>query len=190
MRIWVICAFLTCFFVHGQEITSHNDSVYLSQNIQNLKTELNTKNPLKASLYSTILPGLGQVYNEKYWKVPIVWGLLGTGIGFTTHYNNRYHHFRDAYIAELNGEEHPYTEIFGSQAKERLAYIQDDMRRNRDYAIALTVLAYALNILDATVDAHLYEVRKDKDLSIDPTALVNPVSGEAQFGLAVKINLK
>lgn len=115
--------------------------------------------------------------------------MIGTGIGVTVHYNNRYQHFRDAYIAELNGEDHPYVNVFGDNAKERLAYIQDDMRRNRDYAIAVTVLVYALNILDATVDAHLYDIRRDRDLSVDPTAFVDPVSGKTNFGLALKFNL-
>lgn len=142
---------------------------------------------MRASLYSAVLPGLGQVYNEKYWKVPIVWGLIGTGVGVTVYYNNSYKKYRSAYIAELNGDSHEYSGILD---KERLAIAQDSQRRNRDWSIALTVVAYILNVLDATVDAHLYEIRRDRDLSVDPTAFIDPVTKETHMGLAIKINLK
>ena len=187
MKKLLMLLFFGMYLLNAQENPVEQDSAVISENILISNTEVGTKNPLRASLYSAVLPGLGQVYNEKIWKVPLVWGLIGTGVGVTVHYNNRYHHYRDAFISELNNEPHEYSGIFDA---DRLGLIQDDMRRNRDYAIALTVVAYALNILDATVDAHLYEVRKDRDLSIDPTAMVNPVSGEANLGLAVKINLK
>lgn len=188
MRFFIIIM-ISCFLLvkgNAQEVEQVTDSVYLSEDLNSL-VKFNTKNPLKASLYSAVLPGLGQVYNEKYWKVPIVWGLLGTGVGFTVYYNNRHKHYRDAFIAELNGETHQYTGILDAN---RLGVIQDDMKRNRDYAIALTVLAYALNILDATVDAHLYEIRRDKDLSIDPTAFIDPQTGQSHVGLALTLKLK
>lgn len=162
-----------------------NDSIELKEKIINIKS-VTERNPLHASIYSAVLPGLGQAYNKKYWKIPIVWGLIGSGVGFSIYFNGRYHHYRDAFIAEINGEKHEYSGIYN---KERLAFIQNDLQRNRDYAIVYTVLAYALNILDATVDAHLYEIKKDKDLTIDPTAFYNPVSGEANLGLALRINL-
>src|SRR5690625_6745978 len=55
---------------------------------------LNTKSPIRASLYSAILPGMGQVYNKKYWKVPIAWGLWGTGVGFVLNYDKQYKEFK------------------------------------------------------------------------------------------------
>lgn len=168
------------------EKLTKEEMVYVSESLDTIAVP-KTKNPLRASLYSAMLPGMGQIYNEQYLKAPIVWGLLGVGIGFTSYYNGRYHHYRDAYLAELNGETHEYSNIL---SKESLASIQDDFRRNRDYAIAVTTLVYVLNILDATVDAHLYEIRRDRDLSLEPTALLNPVSGKVNMGLALKINLE
>lgn len=125
---------------------------------------------MKASLYSAILPGLGQVYNRKYWKVPIVWGAIGTGVGFISFYNDRYQRLRTAYLAELRGEPHEFSGI-PQYTKEVLARAQDNERRFRDYAIAITALLYALNIVDAAVDAHLFEMKLDKDLSISPVAI-------------------
>ena len=178
----LFCGLLCC---HAQENPAVQDTAVISEGILMAETEIGTKNPLRASLYSAVMPGLGQVYNEKIWKVPLVWGLIGTGIGVTVHYNGRYHHYRDAFISELNGETHEYSGIFDA---DRLGLIQDDMRRNRDYAIAITVLVYALNVLDATVDAHLYEIRRDRDLSVDPTAFVDPSTGKANVGLALKLD--
>ncbi|MDO5655485.1 MAG: DUF5683 domain-containing protein [Flavobacteriaceae bacterium] len=186
MKIFGFILLIFAQLLTAQENRQIQDSAVISQNVFMSSDPIGTKNPLKASLYSAVIPGLGQVYNEKYWKVPLVWGLIGTGIGFTVHYNNRYHYFRDAFIAELNGEPHDYTGMFDA---ERLGVIQDDMRRNRDYAIALSILAYALNILDATVDAHLYEIRKDRDLSVEPRAIIHPVTQAPNIGFALKLNL-
>lgn len=145
---------------------------------------LNTKSPIRASLYSAILPGMGQVYNKKYWKVPIVWGLLGTGVGFVLNYDKQYKEFRGYYLDKLYGNEIENPTINNMSARQ-LATIQDDRKRTRDYAIALTALVYILNILDATVDAHLYGMDKDPDLSLQPTMLQNPTSMQFAMGFGV-----
>lgn len=127
-------------------------------------------NPTKAGLYSAVLPGLGQYYNKKYWKIPIVWGGIGTGIGITLWNQKQYTKYRDAFIAELNGQPHEFSDIPGITA-EALGRTQDRAKRQRDYAIAISSLVYILNIVDAVVDAHLYEGRKDPDLAVSPTII-------------------
>lgn len=148
---------------------------------------LNTKSPIRASLYSAILPGMGQVYNKKYWKVPIVWGLLGTGVGFVLNYDKQYKEFRGYYLDKLYGNEIENPTINNMSARQ-LATIQDDRKRTRDYAIALTALVYILNILDATVDAHLYGMEKDPDLSLKPTMIQNPTNMQFAMGFGVSYN--
>lgn len=69
---------------------------------------------------------------------------------------------------------------------EQLANIQDDRKRSRDYAIALTALAYVLNILDATVDAHLFGIKKDPDLSVKPSVIQNYKTSDMAMGFGVK----
>ena len=142
---------------------------------------LTVKNPMKASLYSAILPGAGQIYNGKWWKAPIVWGLLGTGIGFVIYYNNQYHEFRGYYLKKLYGYDLG-TPALNNMSKEQLANIQDDRKRTREYAIALTALGYLLNIVDATVDAHLFGIKKDPDLSFQPIILQNQQTFEPVMG--------
>lgn len=143
---------------------------------------LSMKNPMRASLYSAIFPGMGQIYNGKWWKAPLVWGILGTGAGFIIYYNNQYKEFRGYYLDKLYGNPIDVPGI-ANLSVEQLANIQDDRKRTRDYAIALTALGYILNILDATVDAHLYGIKKDPDLSFRPVMMQNLYTFEPTLGV-------
>ncbi len=142
-------------------------------------------NPTKAGLYSAVLPGLGQFYNHKYWKIPIVWGGIGTGIGITLWNQKQYDRYRDAFVAELNGQTHEFSDVPGITA-EALGRTQDRSKRQRDYAIAVTALVYILNIVDAVVDAHLYEGRKDPDLALQPTVIYDELGKQnSKAGLSL-----
>ena len=132
--------------------------------------------PRKAGWRSAVIPGWGQYYNRKYWKIPIVWGAIGTGIGFIIWNQKQYKRYKNAFEAELNGQPHEFSGITGVDLKTALGNTQDSRRRYRDYAIAITAAVYLLNIVDAVVDAHLYEGRKDPDLALSPTIL-NDYSG-------------
>ena len=130
-----------------------------------------TLDPRKAGWKSAILPGLGQYYNRKYWKIPIVWGAIGTGIGFIIWNNNQYVRYKNAFNAQLNGLPHEFSDITGVDLLTALGNAQDRRKRQRDYAIAITLGVYILNIVDAVVDAHLYEGRRDPDLAISPVII-------------------
>lgn len=136
----------------------------------NAPVKVQKYNPTKAGLYSAVLPGLGQYYNKKYWKIPIVLGGIGTGVGITLWNQKQYTRYRNAFISELNGQTHEFSEIPGITA-DALGRTQDRAKRQRDYAIAITGLVYILNIVDAVVDAHLYEGRNDPDLALNPTII-------------------
>ncbi len=142
-------------------------------------------NPTKAGLYSAVLPGLGQYYNRKYWKIPIVWGAIGTGVGVTIYNQRQYDRYRNAFLAELNGQEHEFSSVPGI-TKQALGRAQDRVKRQRDYAIAVTALIYVLNIVDAVVDAHLYEGRKDPDLALSPAVIQEELSGKQAVALGVR----
>jgi hypothetical protein len=128
-------------------------------------------NPTKAGLYSAVLPGLGQFYNKKYWKIPVVWGAVGVGAGIAIWNQNQYLKYREYYIAKLNGTPNEFVDSNPRLDKIALANAQDRSKRQRDYAIAITGLIYILNIVDAVVDAHLYEGRKDPDLTFTPAII-------------------
>lgn len=137
----------------------------------NAPAKIQKFSPTKAGLYSAVLPGLGQYYNKKYWKIPVVWGALGAGIGFTLWFDKDYRRYRSAFTAELNGEPHEFSDRPYID-KVALGNFQDIRKRQRDYAIAITSLIYILNIVDAVVDAHLYEGKNDPDLAIRPAVVV------------------
>ncbi|NML59314.1 DUF5683 domain-containing protein [Chryseobacterium cheonjiense] len=135
-------------------------------------------NPTKAGLYSAVFPGLGQFYNKRYWKIPIVWGAVGAGVGIAVWNDNQYRKYREYYIAKLNGTPNEFVDTHPWLDKVALGNAQDRAKRQRDYAIAITGLIYILNIVDAVVDAHLYESRHDPDLSFTPAVI------QDQFGIA------
>ncbi|MDN5478260.1 MAG: DUF5683 domain-containing protein [Chryseobacterium sp.] len=128
-------------------------------------------NPTKAGLYSAVLPGLGQYYNKRYIKIPIVLGAIGAGIGYTLWSNNQYKIYREYYVAKLNGTPNEFVDSHPWLDKKAFGNAQDRYKRQRDYAIAITGLIYILNIVDAVVDAHLYESRHDPDLTFNPTVI-------------------
>ena len=176
-------------FFYSQEIKSLDSIKTEKQVVEDIETA-NVKvtpkyNPTKAGLYSAVLPGLGQYYNKKYWKIPIVWGAVGTGVGVIVYNDKQYKRYRTAYIAELNGQPHEFSDIPGVD-KTVLGNTQDRAKRQRDYAIAITGLVYVLNIVDAVVDAHLYEQKHDPDLAIKPTVVNDNLGmGYAKAGLSL-----
>ena len=119
----------------------------------NAPAKIQKFSPTKAGLYSAVLPGLGQFYNNKYWKIPIVWGAVGTGVGIAIWNDMNYRRYRNAFVAELNGLPHEFSGIRGVD-KVVLGNAQDRFKRQRDYAIGIAGLIYILNIVDAVVDAH------------------------------------
>lgn len=140
-------------------------------------------NPTRAGLYSAVLPGLGQYYNKKYWKIPVVWGAIGAGVGYTLYSNKQYRKYRNAFVAELNGVPHEFSDRPWID-KTVLGNWQDVMKRRRDYAIAITSLVYVLNIVDAVVDAHLYEGKNDPDLAVRPAIIFDEfVTQRAMAGI-------
>lgn len=135
--------------------------------------------PQRSALLSAILPGLGQVYNKQYWKVPIiVSGFIA--FGHYINYNNQlYHAFRNAAIITGNGGENPYEGIVSSESS--LIQNRDAFRRNRDYLIILGTAFYILQIVDAHVSAHLneFDVNDDLAIRIEPTIQSSPLFSQA-----------
>ena len=126
--------------------------------------------PKKAAWMSALLPGLGQIYNDKIWKVPVIYGLAGLNYYFYDMNSSLYEEFKGAYSDFTNEEIDQYK---GYNTEEELKSAKDYYRRNRDLNIILFATLYLANILDASVDAHLYsfDVSKDLSLKIKPTQI-------------------
>ena len=142
--------------------------------------EIDPLTPAKAAFYSAILPGLGQAYNKKYWKIPIVYGAIGTSLYFYLDNNKKYQEYRDAYKRRLEGySDDDYTYLDNS----RLIAGQKFYQRNRDLSALFVVAFYALNIIDANVDAALLQFNVDENLSVRPVLYPNNVTLKTNVGL-------
>ena len=144
--------------------------------------------PKKATLMSVALPGLGQAYNKKYWKIPIIYAGLGTTVYFIFWNNDLYNEFKTAFDIREAGGDDKYQGIY---SEENLITLQNYYRNNRDLSIILTVLVYGLNIIDANIDAHLYDFDVTDDLSmrIEPTLLNNGFNSILNSTPGLKISL-
>ena len=155
------------------------------------KREIDPLRPSRAAFYSAILPGLGQAYNKKYWKIPIAIGGIATGIVVYDFNNKQYNRYRDAFKRRLAG----FTddEFFGTGtspaiSNDGLIRAQRQFRRNRDLAMLITIGIYALNIIDANVDAHLLQFNVDENLAMRPHIQYNPMEHSSDLG--VTLNFK
>lgn len=149
--------------------------------------------PAKAAFYSALIPGLGQAYNGSYWKIPFVYGAIGTGIYFyqrNTHQLNRY---RNAYKRRLDGFKD--DEFYGNRPDGRPLVSDDGLRkgqqfyqRNKEISLLVTIGFYALNIIEANVNAHLKQFNVDENLSFQPFLDVNPTTFQPQYGISLTFN--
>ncbi len=159
------------------------------------KKKINPLAPSKAAFYSAILPGLGQIYNKRYWKVPIVWGAIGTGIYVYSFNNTEYNAARDAFKRRRAGFlDDEFFDINGDGngpdiSLEALQDAQEARQRDRDLSLLITIALYALNIIDANVDAHLKQYNVDDDLAIDfqPYLDLNPLTNKPNYGMALVV---
>lgn len=145
------------------------------------------KNPKKATVLSAILPGAGQVYNNKAWKVPILYAGFMADIYFINFNNKRYQTFRTALFAFDEGDKSQ----FPSLNREALVRNVDYWRQNRDLTILLLAAIYALNLIDANVDAHLsgFDISDDIAMKIEPN-IGNLTATGNSMGLSLKFQFK
>ena len=132
-----------------------NENIFNESKISML--EIDPLRPSKAAFFSAVIPGLGQAYNKKYWKIPIIYAAIGTALYFYFDNDNVYDRYRNAYKRRLAG----FTddEFFGSGSTpfisdDALIRAQRTLKRNKEMSLLISVGLYALNVLDANVDAH------------------------------------
>lgn len=184
----IIKAVLFLIFIGSISNVSH------AQEIKGLEkydtTQFKYHSPRKASFYSAVLPGLGQVYNKKYWKVPLVIAGIGGFIYAIKWNNDNYLRFKKAYFQRMNGEIDEFYAQRNVYTPENLIYAKDYYRRNRDLNVLGLAAVYIANIVDATVDAYLfdYDVSQKLSLKFKPAVMYDGFS--PNFGLTCSIKLK
>lgn len=141
------------------------------------------KIPKKAGLYSAILPGAGQVYTKKYWKVPIIYGGLITSAYYIKESDDLYRLYRSTFLKRLDGNRTDNLNYSDSD----LRTLTKHYRRNREVSALLFTLTYILNIVDASVNAHMFDYDVSENLSLH----IQPVyfSKENASGISLSFNL-
>ncbi|HVB03267.1 MAG TPA: DUF5683 domain-containing protein [Chitinophagaceae bacterium] len=129
----------------------------------------NIHDPQKAALFSAVLPGLGQAYNHKYWKIPVAYAGLATATGFFVFNYKQYLIYRDAYRLSYSGQlssDPAINNALSLYSQSDLKIIRDGYRQYVDYSALAFIGVYFINILDAIVDAHMYYFNVSDDISV------------------------
>ena len=207
---------MVCNFACANTPTMQNDSIYLITSVDSLQvaevepeenyvsTSTFKPDADKAVWLAAVVPGLGQIYNRQYWKVPIIYaGTLGLVYGIT--WNDRmYVDYRKGYIdiVDTNPESNyfeyllPKGVVLDSSNKDYYTRViktkLDTYRRNRDLCIIATAVLYLLSIIDAYVDAQLfdYDISPDLSLQLTPTVIAPSSSYEQDTSVGLSCKLK
>ena len=194
--IATLFSLLFCCIVTAQEKNKKKKEIpeaLVPDSIAEIKNPYNPISPAKAAFYSAVLPGLGQAYNKRFWKIPIVYGGLATGIYFYTNNNKEYNRYRDAYKSRLAGltTDEFYLDTQGNQlstprvSTDGLQRGQEFYKKNKEISLLITLGIYALNIIDANVDAHLMQYNVDENLSLAPHFKINEMDATSNLGLTL-----
>jgi hypothetical protein len=195
MRHFVYLIFISFSILHivyAQDSTTVKPIVTtVPTNAATIKVADTTKkkaehSPRKATIRSAIIPGWGQAYNKKYWKIPIVYGALGTAAGFFIYNRKEYIDARDAYrykVDTISSNDYLIKPKFRPVDAESVRQYRIGVRQYVDYSVLAFLLLWGLNVVDATVDGHLkaFEVSDDLSMRVNPT--LNPVTKQASVGL-------
>ncbi|MDO8998212.1 MAG: DUF5683 domain-containing protein [Bacteroidota bacterium] len=175
---------------------SQNDTLSLGEDtVAQLKTQKKAiySSARKASIMSAILPGLGQAYNKKYWKIPIIYaGLGGFGYMFLTN-NKQYNIYRSNVIA-YNDNDSTTVPALPEYSSDQSQVLKLQYRKYRDFSVIGFTIIYLINIIDANVDAHLktFDVSDDLSLHVDPWQSTYKTSSgyRTATGISLKLTFK
>lgn len=146
--------------------------------------------PKKAAIMSALLPGLGQAYNKKYWKTPVIYaGLLG--LAYSIDYNEyQYNSYRVAYSRNTDTSSANDNVYLNGISTNNLFILQKYYNRNRDLSVIGITLLYLLNVVDASVDAHMFtfDVGDDLSFNIQPTLI--KTANIDQYTTGISFNIK
>jgi hypothetical protein len=170
----------------SQKIDSLNAEKTLAKHRKSVRTSM---------LCSAIVPGLGQIVNKKYWKVPVLYVGMGALVYFIADNNDTYQYYKDLYATiDLPGPAYFYDDRFKSYSSEELKTIfqryKDNFRRYRDLCAIGLIVVYVANIIDASVDAHFkyFNVSQNLAINIEPAFFYhNPSNLKANNALGLKL---
>lgn len=182
--------FFSLLFISFSKIYSQTTPPIITSAEVIEKDGYNPLSPAKAAFYSAIVPGSGQVFNKDYWKVPFVYGALAIPIYYYSINNTSYKRYRTAYKLREAGLKDEFTTADGTEliSRQGLVSAQKTLKQNRDTSLLTFAGLYVLQILEASVSAHLLQFNVDDKISFDPQIYKEPVTNETFVGLSLNIN--
>lgn len=184
----ITCCFLLSInsLFSQEQLTS--DTILQSDTIVLEKTRKHS--PTLATLMSMAVPGSGQVYNKKYWKVPIIYAGIGTSLYFAFSNNKEFKRYKEAYVYRVDDDSTTVDEFVDVLSEQSIETNMDAFRRNRDFSFIIAGLFYVMNIVDAAVDAHLFTFPVNDHLTfkLEPNLQLTD-NREISRGLRLIINL-
>jgi hypothetical protein len=171
-------------------VQAQTKNTYLTSEEVFKKDGYNPLTPARAAFYSAILPGLGQTYNKDYWKVPIVYGALAIPIYYYATNNTTYKKYRRAFKLREAGLKDEFVLENGTELISRSGLIsaQKTLKQNRDTSLLTFAALYVLQVLEASVSAHLLQFNVNDQLSFDPKIYQTPYTEETVIGIALNLN--
>ncbi|PKH51029.1 hypothetical protein CXF68_10195 [Tenacibaculum sp. Bg11-29] len=184
-----IILFLFSFFLSQILFAQKDPTALKTKQLQIVTNKYNPLSPSKAAFYSAIFPGGGQIYNKKYWKAPIVWAAMGTSAYYYINNSNEYDRYRTAFRLRKQGLKDEFTDVDGKTliSTPGLENAQKVLRKNRDLSLLTGILLYVLQIVEASVNAHLLQFDTTDNLSLKPMVYPDPLFIESpKVGLTLK----
>ena len=182
MRTKPLCLLLLLLFSY----TSFGQEIPLDSLSRKERIKIDPLTPSKAAFYSTVVPGLGQIYTRKYWKLPIIYGGLGIAGYYYFYQNGEMNKYRTAYKQRIRGD---FSDQFTTKIRtnEQLIKGMEFHKEYRDLSVLWFVGIYVLNILDANVSAHLLQFNVDDALTLKPYVQPDVLGENPNVGLAFQI---
>ena len=170
------------------------DSVVVQKVVDTANKKATHKfDPRKATLRSAVLPGWGQIYNKKYWKLPLVYGALGITAGVYFYNVKTYRALKLTYIYMTDSvpdSSQPIDTRFSNISANGVRSLRNSFRQNVDYSVLFFVLFWGLNVVDATVDAHLKAFDVNDELSLELKPGYSPMANTNGISLVLNIGKK
>lgn len=197
MKELLLIITLLFFYAAGNKITARQQVVIITSILKgkaltDSSSPKNTEqfNPRKATIRSAILPGWGQIYNKKYWKLPLVYGALGTTAGIYFYNIKTYNVLREAY--QYASDTDPSNNVlidprFRNLSASAIKSYRNSFRQNIDYSVLFFLLFWGLNVVDATVDAHLKAFDVNDNLSLEIKPGYSPLAKTSGLSLVLNI---
>jgi TM2 domain-containing membrane protein YozV len=179
----IFCAF---YILHFQFSVFHCNAQIDTTAVKTDSVKVKKHSPKKAS-WLALIPGAGQIYNKKYWKLPIVYIGLGTTGALIYYYSTETSKYRKEYVARVNGNDEDRNPKLKDETTANVLAYRDYYRRNMEISVAACVIVYALSILDASVDAHFfyYDISDNLSLKVKPKIDYNPFNKSATPSVAL-----